>query len=134
MELGGALIKQWGLPEFFYEPVQVQELLEHQKRVESLKDEVMRDGLTGLFNNKSFYYFVNQEYLRAQRYRLSLTLVIADIDFFKNVNDTYGHSAGDKVRHYIAQNLNSSLRTSDIVARHGGEEFGILLPETPLTG
>jgi diguanylate cyclase (GGDEF)-like protein len=103
-----------------------------QKRVESLKDEVMRDGLTGLFNYKSFHYFLHQEYYRAKRYRLPLTLVIADIDHFKSVNDTYGHPAGDEALCFLARSLNDSLRTSDIVARHGGEEFGILLTDTPV--
>jgi diguanylate cyclase (GGDEF)-like protein len=111
----------------------LQELLVQQKRVESLQDEVMRDGLTGLFNYKSFYYFLNQEYYRAQRYRLPLTLVMADIDHFKFVNDTFGHPAGDKVLRLLSQRLQDSLRNSDILARHGGEEFGILLTETPVT-
>jgi len=111
----------------------LQELLEQQKRVESLKDEVMRDGLTGLFNYKSFHFFLNQEFIRAQRYHLPLTLVMADIDHFKSVNDTFGHPAGDKVLCLISQRLNASLRHSDILARHGGEEFGILLTEIPVT-
>jgi two-component system, cell cycle response regulator len=110
----------------------LQELVAQQKRVESLKDEVMRDSLTGLFNYKSFHYFLNQEYYRAKRYRLPLTLIIADIDHFKSVNDTYGHPAGDEALCFLARSLNDSLRTSDIVARHGGEEFGILLTETPV--
>ena len=110
----------------------LQELVAQQKRVESLKDEVMRDGLTGLFNYKSFHYFLNLEYHRAKRYRLPLTLVIADIDHFKSVNDTFGHPAGDEALRCLARNLNESLRNSDIVARHGGEEFGILLTETPI--
>ena len=80
----------------------LQELVEQQKRVESLKDEVMRDGLTGLFNYKSFHYFLNQEYYRAKRTGLPLTLVMADIDHFKSVNDTFGHPAGDKVLRYLA--------------------------------
>jgi two-component system, cell cycle response regulator len=111
----------------------LQELLEQQKRVESLKDEVMRDGLTGLFNYKSFHFFLNQEFIRASRYRIPLTLVMADIDHFKSVNDTFGHPAGDEILRRISQQMNASLRHSDILARHGGEEFGILLTETPVT-
>ena len=111
----------------------LQELVVQQKRVESLQDEVMRDGLTGLFNFKSFHYFVNQEYYRAQRFGLPLTLVIADIDYFKSVNDNFGHQAGDKVLRLLSRRLNDSLRKSDILARYGGEEFGILLPDTPVT-
>jgi diguanylate cyclase (GGDEF)-like protein len=111
----------------------LQELLEQQRRVESLKDEVMRDGLTGLYNYKSFHYLVDQEYYRAKRYRLPLTLVLADIDHFKAVNDTFGHPAGDEVLRFLSDTLNTSFRKSDIIARHGGEEFGILLTETPVT-
>jgi diguanylate cyclase (GGDEF)-like protein len=93
----------------------------------------MRDGLTGLFNYKSFYYFLDQEYSRAQRYRLPLTLVMGDIDHFKTVNDTFGHPVGDQVLRLLSQRLSTFLRNSDILARHGGEEFGILLTETPVT-
>jgi two-component system cell cycle response regulator len=111
----------------------LQELLAQQKRIESLKDEVMRDGLTGLFNYKSFHFFLNQEYIRAHRYRLPLSLVMADIDHFKSINDTFGHAAGDEVLRILSQRLNTTLRHSDILARYGGEEFGILLTETPIT-
>ncbi|MBI4766026.1 MAG: GGDEF domain-containing protein [Deltaproteobacteria bacterium] len=108
----------------------LQEMLVQQNRVKSLQDEVMQDGLTGLFNYKSFHYFLTREYDRAKRYQTPLTLIIADIDYFKSVNDTFGHSAGDKVLQAISQQFNNSLRNSDIVARHGGEEFGILLTNT----
>jgi two-component system, cell cycle response regulator len=111
----------------------LEELLEQQRRVESLKDEVMRDGLTGLYNYKSFHYFVDQEHYRAKRYQLPLTLVLADIDHFKAVNDTFGHPAGDQVLRLLSDTLNTSLRKSDIIARHGGEEFGMLLTETPIS-
>ena len=110
----------------------LQELLDQQKRVESLTSEVMRDSLTGLFNYKSFHYFLNQEFVRARRYRHPLTLVIGDIDHFKSVNDTFGHPAGDATLRLLSQRLNACLRNSDILARHGGEEFAILLTETPL--
>ena len=111
----------------------LQEFLEQQKRMESLKEEVMRDGMTDLYNYKSFHFFLDKEYNRAKRYRLPLTLVIADIDHFKSVNDTFGHSAGDEMLRLLSRTLNTSLRNSDIIARHGGEEFGILLPETTVT-
>jgi two-component system, cell cycle response regulator len=111
----------------------LEELLEQQRRVESLKDEVMRDGLTGLYNYKSFHCFMDKEHYRAKRYRLPLTLVLADIDHFKTVNDTFGHPAGDEVLRLLSRTLNTSLRDSDIIARHGGEEFGILLTETSVT-
>jgi two-component system, cell cycle response regulator len=110
----------------------LQELLEQQRRVESLKEEIMRDGLTDLYNYKSFHCFVDKEYYRAKRYGLPLTLVMADIDHFKSVNDTFGHMAGDQMLRLISRTLNTPLRNSDIIGRHGGEEFGILLAETPV--
>ena len=108
----------------------LQEMLGQQKRLESLQDEVMRDSLTGLFNYKSFHFFLNQEYYRSKRYRHPLTLVMADIDYFKSVNDNFGHLAGDKMLRLISRRLHDSLRKSDILARYGGEEFGILLTDT----
>ena len=110
----------------------LQELMEQQKRLESLKEEVMRDGLTDLYNYRSFHFFLNQEYIRVQRYRLPLTLIMADIDHFKSINDTFGHPAGDEVLRMLSQQLKTALRNSDILARNGGEEFGILLTETPV--
>jgi two-component system, cell cycle response regulator len=110
----------------------LQEMLVQQNRLKSLQDEVMRDGLTGLFNFKSFHYFLNQEYDRAKRYRIPLTLIIADIDYFKSVNDNFGHPAGDKMLSIISKSLKNSLRNSDIIARYGGEEFAMLLMDTPV--
>ena len=75
----------------------LQELLEQQKQIETLKEEILRDGLTGLYNYKSFHCFLDKEYYRAKRYQLPLTLIIGDIDHFKLVNDTFGHQAGDEV-------------------------------------
>ena len=98
----------------------LREMLGQQKRLESLRDEAMRDSLTGLYNYKSFHFFLNQEYYRAKRYRHPLTLVMADIDYFKSVNDNFGHLAGDKMLQLISQRLHDSLRKSDILARHGG--------------
>ncbi len=110
----------------------LQELLAQQKRIETLTEEIMWDGLTTLYNYKSFHCFLDKEYYRAKRYRLPLTLVIGDADDFKRINDTFGHQAGDEALRLISRTLRSSLRNSDIVARHGGEEFGILLTETPV--
>jgi two-component system cell cycle response regulator len=108
----------------------LEEMLVQQNRLKSLQDEVMLDYLTGLFNYKSFQHFLNQECNRAKRYRIPLTLIIGDIDYFKSVNDTFGHSAGDKVLQAISGQLKDSLRNTDIIARHGGEEFAILLTNT----
>jgi len=90
------------------------------------------DPLTHLPNRYSYNERLTQEYNRWRRYRNPLTLVIGDIDLFKNVNDEHGHSFGDKVLNNIASYLSSSIRESDFVARFGGEEFVILLPETAI--
>ncbi|WP_444996578.1 GGDEF domain-containing protein [Aliikangiella sp. IMCC44359] len=90
------------------------------------------DPLTHLPNRYSYNERLTQEYNRWRRYRSPLSLVICDIDHFKQVNDEYGHAAGDQVLKEIAHYLQASLRESDFVARFGGEEFVILLPETPL--
>lgn len=88
------------------------------------------DPLTNLPNRYSYNERLTQEYNRWRRYRNSLTLVIADIDLFKQVNDEHGHAFGDKVLKEIASFLSAGVRESDFIARFGGEEFIILLPET----
>ena len=108
----------------------IQEMLAQKKLIDSLQKEVMLDSLTGLFAYKSFHYFFSQEFQKARRYRTPFTLVLGDIDHFKQVNDTYGHLAGDQVLLELSEKLKNSLRTTDIVGRHGGEEFGLLLPNT----
>lgn len=90
------------------------------------------DPLTHLPNRYSYNDRLTQEYNRWRRYRSPLSLVICDIDLFKNINDKFGHDAGDEVLKSVANFLQAALRESDFVARFGGEEFVILLPETPL--
>ena len=90
------------------------------------------DPLTGLPNRYSYNDRLTQEYNRWRRYRSPLSLVLGDIDFFKQVNDKHGHSAGDLALKEIALFLQSELRESDFIARFGGEEFVMLLPETTL--
>ena len=90
------------------------------------------DPLTHLPNRYSYNERLTQEYNRWRRYRSPLSLVICDIDLFKKINDSYGHAAGDEVLRCVANFLQSGLRESDFVARFGGEEFVILLPETSL--
>jgi diguanylate cyclase (GGDEF)-like protein len=90
------------------------------------------DPMTGLGNRRSFELRLEQEIKRAQRYKRPFSLLIGDIDFFKKVNDTYGHDVGDKVIRHMAQILKVSIRQMDTVARIGGEEFAILLPEIEL--
>lgn len=90
----------------------------------------MTDRLTGLLNRGTWENLVDAEYERYRRYGQATSLVMFDIDHFKPVNDTYGHLAGDEVIRHTAQITRSSIRQSDSAGRYGGEEFGIILPET----
>ncbi len=91
------------------------------------------DQLTGLPNRYSFQRLIEGEYSRWRRYRQPLTVAIADVDHFKVVNDSFGHSLGDKVLISIAKIFSNALRETDMVARYGGEEFIFIMPETTLT-
>jgi diguanylate cyclase (GGDEF)-like protein len=90
------------------------------------------DGLTGLNNRRHFMALADMEWSRFKRYGRSLAVLMLDIDFFKSVNDCYGHNAGDEVIKAVAEILQKHKRTSDIVGRIGGEEFALLLPEASL--
>jgi len=89
------------------------------------------DPLTGIYNRRHFMALAQQEYQRACRYERPLSIIMMDIDHFKRVNDTHGHLIGDQVLRSIATNIQDHLRESDFIGRYGGEEFVILLPETP---
>ncbi len=90
------------------------------------------DSLTGISNRRHFLESAQLEFERAQRYEHPLSILALDIDHFKNVNDTYGHQAGDKVLEAITECCSELLRSHDIFGRLGGEEFSILLPDTHL--
>lgn len=92
------------------------------------------DELTGLRNYRFFQQRLDQEYERANRYNRYLSLLMLDIDHFKEVNDRHGHIAGDQVLSDMAGIFNTCVREVDVVARYGGEEFGIILPETDAAG
>ncbi len=92
------------------------------------------DDLTRLYNRRYFFERFNQEVERAKRYRRPLSCIILDIDHFKNVNDTFGHLAGDQVLRDLGQILRKNCRQSDLAGRYGGEELIILLPETESSG
>ena len=92
------------------------------------------DGLTDIYNRRYFDGAIEREFNRAVRYARPLSLVLFDIDHFKRVNDTYGHLVGDSVLRHVASAVKPRLRRDDILARTGGEEFGILLPEIGIEG
>jgi diguanylate cyclase (GGDEF)-like protein len=112
----------------------VTRILEQKNEIETLRKQVIHDAMTQLFNYQHFYEVLHKEIYRSVRYKSALSLILADIDNFKAVNDTYGHLAGDRALMAVADCLKRSLRESDHVARYGGEEFAIILPETPVEG
>ncbi len=99
-----------------------------------LSEMVYIDALTGLYNHRYFHERFDKELLRSERYNSEISIIIIDIDFFKKVNDNYGHPVGDKVLRNIALIIKEVVRPSDIVARYGGEEFAVILPETNIAG
>jgi diguanylate cyclase (GGDEF)-like protein len=99
-------------------------------RVPALERQLESDIKTGLFNQKFFMSSLDAELARAARFDRPLTVVMADMDLLRNINNTYGHLAGDEVLIGIAKILKNQSREYDIVARFGGEEFAILMPET----
>ena len=121
-----------------------EQLAEMSQRVEKMEEEsrqanenlqkqrekLLRDTLTNLPNREAYNIRLQQEFDRWQRYQRPLVFAIADIDLFKRINDDYGHAAGDKVLKIIARTLQKQLRKTDFIARFGGEEFVMLLPET----
>lgn len=111
-----------------------QEIETRKEAEEKLARLATTDSLTGLMNRRAFDDLAKREYVRAKRNSLSLCLLVLDLDKFKHVNDTYGHDAGDKVLVCIAQSLSGQARKSDLIARFGGEEFIMILPDTPLEG
>jgi len=88
------------------------------------------DGLTGLFNHRNFQEKLAAEFRRLERFSAPLSLLLIDIDFFKKINDSYGHPAGDEVLRGVARVIRETVRSVDIPARYGGEEFAALLPGT----
>ena len=104
-------------------------LIQNDESRRGLEALANKDGLTGLMNRRYFMQAAEVELQRAQRYRRPVTVAMADLDFFKKLNDTYGHAAGDTVLRAFAERVRETLRQSDLVCRYGGEEFAFLFPE-----
>lgn len=101
-----------------------------QLKIVNERNQAMIDPLTGIYNRLAYNERIETEFNRWQRYQTPLTMAVWDIDKFKNVNDTYGHQAGDRVLTVVAKLLSKQVRETDFVARFGGEEFVLLMPET----
>jgi diguanylate cyclase (GGDEF)-like protein/putative nucleotidyltransferase with HDIG domain len=106
-------------------------LIHRSLSVPQLQEEARVDPKTGLFNARYFAAALAEELARSQRFERPLTLVMADLDLLRDINNNYGHLAGDAVLKSIAETFRTHLRHYDVPARFGGEEFAILLPETP---
>lgn len=100
------------------------------QRARVMRSQMVRDGLTGLLNHNVTREHLGREVARARRNGTPLAMAMIDIDHFKQVNDTYGHAAGDQVLKSLARLLVQRLRASDVVGRYGGEEFAVIMPET----
>jgi diguanylate cyclase (GGDEF)-like protein len=115
--------------EYIYIMIQdVTEIAAYEQKLIELNTE---DGLTGIYNRRYLENKLEEEFARHQRYSRPFSLVMLDIDFFKRINDTYGHLCGDFILQSFAKTISNSIRKVDIFARYGGEEFCLLLPETP---
>ena len=137
---------QSGASDFIFKPFRFEELdlrikrvlreadfkKERTKLLKKLEKIAITDALTGLYNSRHFFAQIKAEVDRHMRYSRALSLLILDIDFFKNYNDTWGHLEGDNVLMGIGKTVNSCMRSMDTAYRYGGEEFTILLPETKL--
>ena len=109
----------------------VQSALTNAHKYDAIRRQVVTDHLTRLYNRRYFMNRAREEVQRSLRHQAPLSVLMVDIDFFKTFNDTYGHPTGDRVLQTVARAMKDALRTTDICARHGGEEFSVLLPNTP---
>lgn len=108
------------------------DITERKRLEDKLLHLATTDELTGLHNRRYFLQLAEQNLNRSRRYKEPFTLLMCDIDFFKHINDTFGHATGDMVLQRVSQTIKDSLRDSDIAGRIGGEEFAIVLVQTPI--
>jgi diguanylate cyclase (GGDEF)-like protein len=105
-----------------------------QNAQQQLYESSTKDGLTGVFNRKYFDQKIISDLSFAKRHRIPFTLLMLDVDFFKKVNDTFGHRTGDQVLVSVTEAIQHTIRTEDVLARYGGEEFAVLAPGTGIEG
>ncbi|NLE77364.1 MAG: diguanylate cyclase [Chloroflexi bacterium] len=131
-ELGGWTEQNWELLQLLAD--QAAPALMTASLYRKMSTLAITDGLTGIFNHRHFHERLTEEWRRAERYHKPLSLIILEADEFKKVNDTYGHLQGDSVLRELAALLKRHTREVDIVARYGGDEFTVILPETDIEG
>lgn len=127
MEVLATLIKYESKPATL---ATIRDITERKKAEGELKRLVITDDLTGLFNQRYFYIQFSKEFERVKRYDRPLSMLLIDIDLFKDFNDKYGHWEGDYVLKKLGEILMKNIRTIDMAFRYGGEEFAVILPET----
>ena len=110
------------------------QIISLQYNIEKLEWTSKTDPLTGLYNRRYIMEKFENEFISYKRNKRKFSLIIADIDFFKEINDTFGHDCGDRVLKVVSKNLQDAVREQDFVSRWGGEEFLLLLPETEIEG
>lgn len=108
--------------------------LANARLYERIEKMAITDGLTGLFNHRYFQERLSSEFSRLGRLSMDLSILLIDIDYFKKINDTYGHPMGDEILKAVAATIRKTIRDIDIPARYGGEEFALLLPGTDSDG
>lgn len=125
---------QLGADDFLTKPIKPAHLISsvtaRVQRYRILRSFMVRDSLTGLLNHTTVKEELETEFMRAQRQKNSLSFAMLDIDFFKKVNDTYGHPVGDRVIKSLSRLLQQRLRKTDVIGRYGGEEFAVILKDT----
>lgn len=104
--------------------------IQNARYFEKVRQLAYRDGVTGIFNRRMFESRIAEEISRASRHQLVFSVIMMDIDHFKQLNDEFGHLLGDEVLRQVSEILNQQLRKSDVLSRYGGEEFAIITPET----
>jgi diguanylate cyclase (GGDEF)-like protein len=123
-----------GGDDFLTKPIDAEHLVvavtSRIRRARAMRSQMLRDSLTGLFNHSVTEELLAREVARARRSQRQLAMVLIDIDNFKQVNERYGHAAGDRVLKSLARMLQQRLRGSDLIGRYGGEEFVVLMPDT----
>lgn len=123
-----------GADDYLCKPFEIEELVVRiqaiLKRLETQKNLILKDDLTNIYNRRYLEQRLVEEIARSNRIDGRFSVAMIDMDYFKNINDKFGHAAGDEVLQILVERINENLRSSDVICRYGGEEFVIILPDT----